>query len=498
LLYLFYKLEVPFTEAQLSAGLEKWKLIEEELVNFDYPDFYDQDMIQARDIINRLLSRWDPKTMSYAPDEDMFVKIHPQHGPGAVAGGESNESKWESFHMIRKLHNVYPWYEYLLGLRSSCRISPSMVSMIITFFKGRSEKEATSRLLFVPKDSRGPRVISCEPKELMFIQQGIARNMMNVLERRSHGRINFLDQTINGQLALASSESGLYATVDLEDASDRVSWLLVRMLFPDWAQRYLHATRSDSTLLPDGTIHKDHAKYAPMGSALCFPVESMIFWALSVVACCKAGFAEDVAKAATYVYGDDIITFPEAVPHLVELFSKVCLKVNVGKTYSSGPFRESCGVDAWKGEIITPLKIKKDICRWSLDGALATACCDYSSQCFALDYRKTGEYLYRLVDGQYPGILRVPDSPIGCLHVVDPLAYDLPQRLVDGYDRRMCKRRVQGWVVENPHRPCNLMGLSRLLKDLHGQWELYDPGKVVVPRATKIRKRKILVEGWPF
>lgn len=493
LFYLFYKLEQPLTEAQETEALAKWMENEDQLVNFDYPDYYSRDLTLGREILSTLCGR----------DSRMFTNICPKHGTGAVAGGESNEEKWKTFRFIPTLHKVYPWTKVFWPnfasshphLRSALDVlNPLGLRLAQNWGTGH---EATSRLLFVPKDSRGPRTISCEPKELMFVQQGVRQGLEFRLWFASDRRINFWDQTINGRLALASSKSGEFATVDLKDASDRVSWLLVKLLFPQWTHQYLEATRSTSTQLPDGSVVK-HCKYAPMGSALCFPIESALFWALGVVAAVNSGYSLEAAKADTYVFGDDIICRPDCFPKLVEVFASVGLIVNQSKSYAVGPFRESCGVDAWRGFDITPFKVKKDFVSRSLDGLLAAAVCEYSSRCFALNYRRTGQYLYHLVNNRYKGVIRIPEGSIGCLHVVDPLAWYRPQGLCHGYDRQRCYCWLYGWVLETPTKSTELTGPSRLLKNLHGWWAEHDPGEVVVPRATKIRKRRILVEKWPW
>jgi hypothetical protein len=483
LFYLVYKLERPLTDDQLTLALQKWKENEQELELLDFPAYFDSDAIQLRELISEL----------FGHDEEAFTRIQPRHGPGAVAGGEVGLEKWETINFIPSLHRVYPRYDTYLGVRSGGRISPSMCGEILSVVKRSKQSEAISRLLFVPKDSRGPRTISCEPKELMFIQQGVSRNLMRLFNTHSHGRINFVDQSINGRLALTSSKTGEFATIDLQDASDRVATRLIDLIFPEGSIRYLHALRSHSTLLPDGTLYEGHHKYAPMGSALCFPIESACFWVLAVLAGVKSGMTCAEAKASTYVYGDDIIIRPHVFTQLCELFFRFGLKVNTEKSYVEGPFRESCGVDAWKGELITPFKIKKDISRQSLDGNLATAICEYSSSCYSLDYRMTGGYLLNLANSSYPGIL-VHWNKLGGLSVVDPMTcLDLSKHAC-GYDRRLCRFWVMGWMLTTSKNPCHLEGLSRLLYNLYGYWEEHDPSQVVDPRSTKIRKRKILVE----
>jgi hypothetical protein len=477
-------MEIPFTKAQLADALQKWKDNEEELGLMTFPSFYHEDLIIAREIVESIVGHTD----------GIFTKIIPQHGPGAVADGEDNIEKWETIDYIPSLHSVYPRYDLYFGFRSGGRVSPAIAGEILAVVKRSRRKEAVSRLLFVPKDSRGPRTISCEPKELMFVQQGVSKNLMREAYYRSDGRINFVDQSINGQIALTSSRSEEFATIDLQDASDRVTTRLVLSLFPSWAHRYLLALRSGSTSLPDGSIVNGLQKYAPMGSALCFPIESITFWALAVAAGVHSGMTVTEAKASTYVYGDDIIIRPQVFEHLVRTFTRVRLKVNVGKSYVDGPFRESCGVDAWKGYNVTPFKIKKDISHRSLSGTLAAAICEYSSKCFSLDLRETGKYLHDLVARQY-GVIPYVRAPIGCLSVVDPLTnLDLIDQVNVKWSTASCRVFIKGWVLETPKEPLKLDGLSRLLRSYYGDWEEHDPSAVALLRGAKIRKRNILVD----
>lgn len=488
LLYLFYKLEIPPSEEALERALLKWKRNEQFLQEFDYPEYYSKVLVRLRDKIAFVIRESDQP----------FRCNNPKHGPGAVAERESSDEKWNNHVYIRSLHTVYPRYDIF---RLAGRISPQMIPHIQAFFpKKEVDTIATSRLLFVPKDSRGPRTISCEPKELMFVQQGVCGSLMDIIHRRTGGQVNFLDQTVNAKLALASSRLGCYATVDMEDASDRVSWLLVKLLFPEWALKYLAATRSERTLLPTGEIFQ-HVKYAPMGSALCFPIESLIFWAIAQVACEDAvvdnphgafSLASDrSAIDEVRVYGDDVVMPSLAVPQFAELCSLLALKVNIDKTFTSGPFRESCGTDAYDGHVVTPIKIKKDIGRRSLNGPLAQSICEYASAFFAIDCRNVGEYLWNLVCRSYPGIPRVTHGGLGILHVIDPLSYDQPIGCRSGWDPRACTIWIEGWVLTVPKEPTNLDGLPRLYKNLFGSWAMHDPSQVVHSRRTKIRKRKV-------
>lgn len=492
LFYLFYKLEVPFSKDQLTAALLKWKAIENELEDLELCDYYDRDLIAIRQLVGEAVG----------DRASVFVDIRPQHGPGAVAGGEKGEDKWSNPLFIHSLHRVYPYYRWWYGLYDTRGLSPTAVRELSAWKQTRKEsRRAVSKLTFVPKDSRGPRTICMEPKELMFVQQGVARNLMRTLHRRTDGHINFIDQTVNAELALRSSRAdGVFATVDMEDASDRVSLMLVRGVFPEWTYPYLEALRSSAVRLPDGTSWINLQKYAPMGSALCFPVESVIFWAIAVHAVqlaidqtVAAGLEWDggCARDMVYVYGDDIVIHRSAVTVFRELCRKFGLKLNLRKTYVHGPFRESCGTDALMGFDVTPLKVRKDIGRRSLDGNLAQALCDIASECFHRDWWNTGKYLKALVEREY-GFIPYTLTTRPYLSVVAPdYLYHSDEEWERNLDYNTRGRTVKAWVLITPKQTSTLADLSRMRKSLQGNWAFRDPSEVVVSHATKIRKRNV-------
>jgi len=205
-------------------------------------------------------------------------------------------------------------------------------------------------------------VISCEPAELMYIQQGLMRLLYETIETQplTAGQVNFTDQTINRKLAERGSRDGGLCTIDLSDASDRVSLDLVRRVFPPNWVRCLEACRSEETILPDQSIVKLN-KFAPMGSSCCFPVEALVFWACAQAAIDTRRGVRPLQSGLNhvYVYGDDIITDSFYYESVVEGLELVGLKVNKSKSYAKGPFRESCGGDFHNGMDVTPVRVRK-------------------------------------------------------------------------------------------------------------------------------------------
>lgn len=290
---------------------------------------------KARRSLQRLFMSFDPRD------------IYPRHGPGAVATKQRLWSKYEWTNVSEKITNVYPLDEYFYAsLGHVCDRLDSLQSI--------ETKSLPARVILVPKDSRGQRLISCEPVDFQWIQQGLGRAITQYVEKHPLTKWNvfFTNQQPNQYGALLGSKTGGYATLDLNEASDRVSLELVRLLFPEHVYTYLEACRTSATELPNGTI-LPLRKYAPMGSCLCFPVLALTVWALL-----NAGARDKDTRESILVYGDDVIVPTAYAEDAMSILESFGLKVNRDKSCIKGSFRESCGTDAFKGTRVTPVRIR--------------------------------------------------------------------------------------------------------------------------------------------
>jgi hypothetical protein len=326
---MYYKLEVPFDEGTMEAAVEDFVTRDRLLAANPTTEEVDQ----CRKLLGRLLCNLDP------------FEIIPRHGSGATACKTRNEDKYSSFRFIPKLDAVYPYADHFLFNYN--HLGESGLQDLI----GSEVCENTpSRLVAVPKDSRGPRLICCEPREHQYLQQGLMISLYQYIEAHpfTKGWVNFTDQRINQELARESSVTGEYATLDLSEASDRVSMDVIRRVFPPRWVIALETLRTTHVELPDGTIYGPLRKHAPMGSALCFPVEALLFWSII-----KASLHVDV-----WVYGDDIILPTNLAVKAVEKLHSFGLKVNTAKSCYKTHFRESCGLDAYNGYDIGYVKYR--------------------------------------------------------------------------------------------------------------------------------------------
>lgn len=205
----------------------------------------------------------------------------------------------------------------------------------------------------VPKTMWIERVMGLAVMGNLYGQLGIDE----VLFRRNyHAGISTRDQRTNRALARHAAMHGTYATIDLSSASDLISYRLVERLF-----NYSRDTRLLFELMVDlreGQYALPSApkrfltthKFSPMGNGFCFQLQSLIFYSIALAVQEMRGVGGIIS-----VYGDDIIVPVELFHHMVEALTLLGLEVNESKSFSTGPFRESCGSDWWGSYPVRPV-----------------------------------------------------------------------------------------------------------------------------------------------
>lgn len=211
-----------------------------------------------------------------------------------------------------------------------------------------------AKLAFVPKNAKTYRSTCTEPGLNVLVQLGIGDAMD---KRLAAFGIDIHNQAINQDRAREGSLTGALATLDLSSASDTVAFETVWELLPlDWAMLLTRA-RSSNVILPGGKIIRQE-KFSSMGNGFTFPLETLIFWSLAAACCPKDSDAT--------VYGDDIVIPSGSVDLLVEVLTTFGFEVNLAKSYSTGPFRESCGKDYYLGTDVRPYYASKWVTGQSL------------------------------------------------------------------------------------------------------------------------------------
>lgn len=276
-----------------------------------------------------------------------FTPLHPMHGPGSVAEVGVR-------HMLEKYTHM----------DTDEILNYSFPDPLVPFHRERTLDRAC-RIVFVPKSIKTWRTISAEPASLMFHQQAVLRVFEKLFRNHSvlRNHVFLHDSSVNRNAAregsvLSEGQESNFCTIDLSAASDCVTWQLVKAVFAHTPLlRYLVSTRSRFAILPDGQ-RLELFKFAPMGSAVCFPVETMVF-----AACCEliVRLYGDKERKRYLVYGDDIILDTHLSEPLIELLEKLGFVVNKDKSFYSREvlFRESCGGEFYDGVDITPLRLPR-------------------------------------------------------------------------------------------------------------------------------------------
>jgi hypothetical protein len=289
-------------------------------------------------------------------------ELVPKHGRGSTADRILGNKKYRIQEWSSRLDEVFPFMDYLSS-------SYSLALANLTCIDIREPwEERPVRVISVPKTLKTPRIIAMEPSYMQYMQQGILSMIREEVER-DRLLASFLstkDQTPNQRAALEGSQFGNLATLDLSEASDRVSNLHVRTLMSRFPvlDEAIQATRSRKADVPGhGVIHL--SKFASMGSALCFDMEAAVF--LTVIFC---GIEKSLGHRLTLkeiysfqgqvrVYGDDIIVPVRFAQSVVETLEAFGFKVNLRKSFWNGKFRESCGKEYYNGHDVSITRVRR-------------------------------------------------------------------------------------------------------------------------------------------
>jgi len=209
-----------------------------------------------------------------------------------------------------------------------------------------------SRITVVPKNEDAVRTIAIEPSGNMAIQLALGRYLEGTL--RLMGVDLEKQQPFNKKFAQYGSRTGRIATLDLSSASDLIGRDLVRLLFPSEWVLLFELTRSQSCTI-EGQTHALNM-ISTMGNGYTFPLMTMII--ISLIYATRTNTRKYISWYETAVYGDDIIVPVKEVELTISILERAGFVINRDKSYSFGPFRESCGGDYYEGVDVTPFYVK--------------------------------------------------------------------------------------------------------------------------------------------
>lgn len=352
-----YQVAVAFKKLKHSCGYKKSKLREQyeqfcstddELRNIDW---FSEDL---QPVLHR--ARFLCKQFAEGIDVNSREFV-PRPGPGATNTPTHPWDRYEPTTRFTQIDNVMPYDAWFYP------VPYDVVHQARNYLALNCKVEPTSRFKFVPKTYGKARGICIEENEVQFMQQAVRRGLTHHIEKHPlYGRrITLNDQSNNQKLALESSKTKRFATIDMSDASDRVARELVSWLFQD--NQDLHdvlMALSTRLITPPRESNRRSAlrtaKYAPMGSGLCFPVMSLVhmFLIRAMIQLSDAQYPHWLSTQV-WVYGDDIVIPSQCFRTVCDVLPKFGMKINETKSFVTSQFRESCGVHAFDGVDVTPV-----------------------------------------------------------------------------------------------------------------------------------------------
>jgi len=354
---LFSKIEIPCTPSRERKAMREYILCDKEVDSND-------SLLDSSDVLE--LSRMG--RLLFGPvfscvDRDIYAeRIVPKHGPGATADRLTSNGKYESTYWTRRLEDVFHCGDFL---SPSPRFHSEEWYESVDLLEPGSEMP--SRVISVPKTQSTPRIIAIEPSSVQYVQQGILESLTRATNQDLIGSFISSESQEPNQLLAQQGSIGDLATLDLSEASDRVSLTHVKSITygNPLFQRAILACRSTHADVPGhGVIPL--SKFASMGSALCFPLEAMVFLTMIFIGIEKergyrfsdrSEFSDFIGRVR--VYGDDIVVPVDYVHTVVDSLEYFGAKVNRRKSFWTGRFRESCGKEYYDGHDVSIVKFRR-------------------------------------------------------------------------------------------------------------------------------------------
>jgi hypothetical protein len=190
-------------------------------------------------------------------------------------------------------------------------------------------------------------------------------------------------------------------------------------------------------------------------------------------------------KGQVRIYGDDIIVPTDMVESVVESLRTFGFKVNLGKSFWTGSFRESCGKEYYDGHDVSIVRVRELIPTRRKDVAEVVSTVSLRNQLYMAGLWRTAALLDRWLGKvlkHYPTVSQ-DSSVLGRVSVIgfdiDGIDGDLQIPLVRGY-------KVRARLPENPLDgvfALHKVLLSEARKDAYGEdvnpgwhqnwWDLY-------------------------
>lgn len=489
--FLFQKTEMPGNQHLKKKALQAWiedekylKSIRREIRRCVATS--DPILHIAKGLVTRIFSNFEKNINE--------LEMIPRNGPGSTAEHhQSSKAKFDELHFSGLPNGTEGWFDRLYfevpSYANSIRGKKARNAYVRWFDR---TNEPVVRITAVPKNSTKMRTIGMEPTAMMFLQQGLKQALYDYIEACpiTSTYINFTHQEVNQKLALLGSATGALSTIDWSSASDLIHKSLVWYLFSGvpLLRDMLFALRTPKAYIKVDRTHEylvNVEKYAQMGSALCFPVMSVVFFTLFKAV--AIAYNEKTSEIRTsfphikgnmrkleeqvWVYGDDCVCYKGLAKKVMRALPRYGLKPSEGKCFTEGPFRESCGVDVLVGKRnIRPIFVKKQqhidsrVDQWTDDATLVVAFINLRNDFYRAGYASTVSYLDSVFLQGTHGKFTVQYAPEGCADFMLCFEQAATDEEIDHFDTIAVDQFLGCFApgeinnIKNTHCPDRLIG----------------------------------------
>jgi hypothetical protein len=352
---IYSKILLPCSDARVRESMSEYVQCDKEVADHDR-SLFSEDYSEFQRMSDLLF-----RDVFLAMDRKIHnLELIPKHGPGATADKSRGNGKYLNKTWTSRLERYFPSGDYLFP--NARYAHEDGVHHL------EPGEEIPVNVISVPKTQKTPRIIAVEPTCMQYAQQAVLDSLLEQIDNCY--LVDFIgtsDQEPNQLMAKKGSLTGSLATLDLSEASDRVSNQLIRAML----RRHplllgaVEACRSRKADVPGHGVVR-LSKFASMGSALCFPFEAMAFLTMVFL-----GIERELSTRFTKksnilrylgevrVYGDDIIVPTDSVHSVVHVLEHFGAQVNMSKSFWTGRFRESCGKEYYDGYDISIVKCRR-------------------------------------------------------------------------------------------------------------------------------------------
>jgi len=461
----FGKLQLPCAEHRVKAAFDKYIQVEKEVTD-------GRTRVGLHDYhrLARVSTHLFGDIFSAVSSEIAEGILIPKHGPGATAERLSSNQRYHQTVWPQRLEDVFPYLDNALP-------SSSYYHELDHVHFPDPGDELPVRVIHVPKTMKTPRIIAIEPSPMQYMQQALMASLVSKFESKyvpgntrsnlCHMMIGFTDQAPNQRMAEIGSSQGNLATLDLSDASDRVSTQHVEALlanFPLLLEAVMAVRSSHADVPGYGVVSL--SKYASMGSALCFPLEAAVFLAVIFFGICTeespTGLRREIAsyRDRVRVYGDDIIIPVDKVDSVMAALELFGFRVNTSKSFWTGKFRESCGGDFYAGVEVTPSRLKHLFPSSHADAKEVISLVAFRNHLYKRGLWQTAYWLDSRIETVLMGFYPVVEETSQIVGRHSFLGYDTGKRT----DRHLHRPLVKGFFVNSVSPRDSLGDWPALLK----------------------------------